>query len=145
MTTQALVWFEIPVPGEDPEDGAIVLSNRHRVFADSAVHRPDETVFLSADGEIVARWETASIARIRWVDSAAPSDSSRGTPGVGTVEWRELISEEHPNAYARWSPEEDERLRSEFEAGLSVSEIAEFHERRPGGIAARLKHLGLVP
>ena len=146
MVSQALVWFEHPVPGVDPLDGATVIANRHRVIAESAVHRPEETVFLSADGEVVARWETTSIARIQWVDLSGPAQGPRGvgTPGVGTTAWRELISKENPRAYERWTREEDARLADEFTGGLSVADIARLHQRRPGGIAARLKHLGLA-
>lgn len=43
-----------------------------------------------------------------------------------------------------WSAEEDARLRDEFSAGTSVTEIASLHARTKGGINLRLVHLGLL-
>jgi len=43
-----------------------------------------------------------------------------------------------------WTAEEDARLRTEFGAGKSATEIATLHERTKGGINSRLVHLGLM-
>jgi len=43
-----------------------------------------------------------------------------------------------------WSEEEDERLVEEFEAGKSIRELAEMHERSMGAIQARLVRLGKI-
>ncbi len=46
------------------------------------------------------------------------------------------------NAGRSWSPEEEERLRREYDAGLSAQVIARRHGRTEGAIEARLSELG---
>jgi hypothetical protein len=48
-------------------------------------------------------------------------------------------------AGAAWTPEEDARLRSEFETTTDVAGLAARHERTRGAISARLVRLGLLP
>ena len=43
-----------------------------------------------------------------------------------------------------WTAEEDELLFEEFQQGLSMTLIAERHERSLGAIRSRLLHLGIV-
>lgn len=43
-----------------------------------------------------------------------------------------------------WSPEQDARLAELYRAGMSAINIAIELARTPGGIRARLKHLGLI-
>lgn len=44
-------------------------------------------------------------------------------------------------AYQPWSDEEDERLRREFDAGVTIEQMAKVHERNSGAISSRLKKL----
>ena len=46
-------------------------------------------------------------------------------------------------ASKRWSPEEEQQLRAEIEAGKSVDEIATAHNRTVGAIRARVSKLNL--
>ena len=48
------------------------------------------------------------------------------------------------NAGAGWTTEEEQRLRSAFQAGKTIAEIARSHGRGEGGITARLVRLGLL-
>lgn len=48
----------------------------------------------------------------------------------------------HRRAGLRWTPEEDERLVREFDAGMPLPEIAREHKRTRGAIAARLVMMG---
>jgi DNA helicase-2/ATP-dependent DNA helicase PcrA len=43
-----------------------------------------------------------------------------------------------------WSPQEDERLRTAFDAGRAIGAIAAAHERKASAITARLIGLGLI-
>lgn len=43
---------------------------------------------------------------------------------------------------SRWSPEEEQRLASAFDAGRTVDELARAHSRSRAGIEARLVRLG---
>ncbi len=47
-------------------------------------------------------------------------------------------------AGAAWSAEEDERLKQEFQEGMTMAEMARRHSRTRGGIIARLKKQGLI-
>lgn len=47
-------------------------------------------------------------------------------------------------AGAAWSAEEDERLKQEFQEGMTMAEMARRHSRTRGGIKARLKKHGLI-
>jgi hypothetical protein len=54
----------------------------------------------------------------------------------------DAIRAEYPAAYARWTPEEDERLLEERDRGRTVDELADLLGRQPGGIRSRLRHHG---
>lgn len=70
---------------------------------------------------------------------------SRLKGATGTKEWRSHVAEEYPQAYRRWSAEEDAQLTREVADGRTVAEIAEIHQRRTGGISSRIRKLGLNP
>ena len=55
----------------------------------------------------------------------------------------EEIRREYPKAYAKWLPEDDERLKEMYAAGNSVAELAKLFERQMGAIESRLRKLGL--
>ena len=63
---------------------------------------------------------------------------------------REYESEKNPitrrplNQGKPWTEEEEEKLLSEFESELSISVIAELHERSCGSIKSRLVRLGIL-
>lgn len=63
---------------------------------------------------------------------------------TGTKEWRSHVAQEYPQAYRRWTAEEDAQLAREVAEGRTVAEIAELHQRRPGGISSRIHKLGLT-
>ncbi len=52
---------------------------------------------------------------------------------------REKLRDIYPRAYAKWTPEEDDVLRSQFQKEqLTIEEIATRLQRRVGGIRSRL-------
>jgi hypothetical protein len=53
------------------------------------------------------------------------------------------IRREHNQAYAPWSAQDDEYLRSRFLEGATVDELVDEFGRQPGGIRSRLRKLGL--
>ncbi len=55
----------------------------------------------------------------------------------------EEIRKDHPNAYAKWTSEEDELLKSRFKMGTDVHDLATIHHRKVGAIRSRLQKLGL--
>ena len=72
---------------------------------------------------------------------ADESDLEGLTPG--TKEWLDIIKDLYPRAYAPWSDHEDEELSAEYEAGMTLRNIALVHQRRLGGIRSRIKRLEL--
>lgn len=54
------------------------------------------------------------------------------------------VREIHPRAYEKWTPEEEEVLRSEFQHGQSLKEISLHLKRQIGGIRSRLIKQGLL-
>jgi hypothetical protein len=54
------------------------------------------------------------------------------------------IRKEYRNAYAKWTEEDDEKLRSEFKMGKDLVSLAGMFERKPGAIRSRLRKLGLT-
>ena len=48
------------------------------------------------------------------------------------------------NTFARWTPEEEERLAAGFDAGRSSAELAKLHNRSRAAIEARLLKLGKI-
>ena len=56
----------------------------------------------------------------------------------------EKIRIKHPNAYRKWTTEEESQVISQFKSGQSVKNISALSGRKVGGIRARLIKLGLV-
>jgi len=87
----------------------------HEAFAGTDVVR---ALFLAAD----------------WVSGGEPPDGAPVAPRPA-----------RPHAAGMpWSDEEDFALAAEFDAGLTVSEIAAQHGRTRGGITTRLVKLGKI-
>lgn len=51
------------------------------------------------------------------------------------------VRRQHPNAYARWTPEADAELLSAYRAGHDVTALAETFGRQPSAILSRLNRL----
>jgi (p)ppGpp synthase/HD superfamily hydrolase len=54
------------------------------------------------------------------------------------------IRQEHPMAYAKWTTEDDQRLKALHHDGKSVAELAQLLHRNQGAIRSRLRKLGLL-
>lgn len=53
------------------------------------------------------------------------------------------VREKHPNAYRRWSQDQDNELQKLYRDGLEVRELAEKLGRKQGAIRSRLARMGL--
>jgi DNA-directed RNA polymerase specialized sigma24 family protein len=53
------------------------------------------------------------------------------------------VRREYPKAYDKWTPDEDADLKKKHAQGMSVSELANFFQRRSSAIRSRLAKLGL--
>ena len=54
------------------------------------------------------------------------------------------IRQTHQRAYEKWTEDEDKELASAFRQGLTVSQLAEKHQRKQGAIRSRLIRLQLI-
>ena len=64
---------------------------------------------------------------------------------VSTSQGKNTLTEAELRVGERWTSAEESALSEGWEQGLSVPDIAGLHQRRAGGIMARLKTLGLLP
>jgi hypothetical protein len=71
--------------------------------------------------------------------SADPIEPTLGRAKAYDVE---AIRQKHNQAYAPWSPEADEYLRSRFLEGATIDDLSDEFGRQPGGIRSRLRKLG---
>lgn len=55
----------------------------------------------------------------------------------------EEVRQQHPKAYTKWTPDEDETLRKKFQEGMSVVDLSLAFQRQPGAIQSRLVKLGI--
>lgn len=69
-------------------------------------------------------------------------DSSH-THDVEDVSYMEQQKRLHANAYAKWTPEEDSRLKELYLQGISVQELTQIFGRNEGAIYSRISKLGL--
>lgn len=53
------------------------------------------------------------------------------------------IKQAHPRAYEKWTAEEDERLKRQYQSGLDIPTLATMFQRQPSAIRSRLNKLGL--
>jgi hypothetical protein len=57
----------------------------------------------------------------------------------------EMVREECPKAYTKWTKEDDDELVIRFSRGAGVNKLAKVFQRTRGGILFRLLDLGLIP
>jgi hypothetical protein len=56
---------------------------------------------------------------------------------------QEKIRQVYPKAYEKWTHEDDDMLKKEFQSGKNTNSLADFFKRKIGAIRSRLKKLGL--
>jgi hypothetical protein len=115
------------------------------VFSDSvgrveASEHPSIDQSIDKSGAVVGFWikDISKLSKFGFLnvrlESLAVSDKAYDVNEIRKV---------HPNAYAKWSAEEDQRLTSAYKAGESVASLAISHNRNRGAITSRLRKLGL--
>ena len=82
-----------------------------------------------SDADVIRALFLAAEALERTVRNGRPRTVTNPPPAAGTP----------------WTPEEDARLKSEFETTKDLAALAERHARTRGAISARLVRLGLFP
>jgi len=133
-----VVDFYSPTKGLDPIDGSLFIADRHKVNAEWARQDGHETLFI-ADGEVISSWPTKIISGIIW-----PSGIDVPISPKEFANHMEEIKAIYPNAWSKWSWEEEQKLSSLFQSGRSVLFIANTLGRAPGGIYSRLRKINLI-
>lgn len=116
------------------------LSNKiHGTYGRADVGIDNDTqVFLTISlGEPLDGFCYKLVAAVLQV--ALPVAEAKGKP-YSVVEKRIT----YPNAYARWSAEDDKKLREKFQEGISQQELSKLFQRNSGAIRSRLFKLGLI-
>lgn len=54
------------------------------------------------------------------------------------------MRQRYHKAYAKWTQEEDKRLKREYASGKTAGELADILKRKPSAIRSRLEKLGLI-
>ena len=119
---------------------------------------PNVTVSPLADGrevceasfaeiETYARQIMEQLALLLHAPSTPP-DSHASSPAADDAPAKVYcvgeIRKQHPDAYARWTEDDDAGLTMRFGDGATIDELAEEFGRQRGGIRSRLKKLGLI-
>lgn len=68
---------------------------------------------------------------------------STHTHDVEDVSYMEQQKRLHTNAYAKWTPEDDEQLKVLYRKGTSIRKLTQIFGRNEGAIYARISKLGL--
>jgi hypothetical protein len=84
------------------------------------------------DGEEVGRHRQARIRSLELLDTRSMTRKIKAA------------RKNHPNAFRVWSAEEVQTLTDLYRNGASKDELVETLGRQPGGIATRLRSLGLL-
>lgn len=92
----------------------------------------DGVIVFWRDGEEVGRHRQA---RIRSLELLSTRSMTRKIASA---------RKNHPNAFRLWTPEEEETLAELYRNGATKDQLVEALGRRPGGIATRLRSLGLL-
>ena len=70
----------------------------------------------------------------------ATSSQTHNVEGVSYMEQQKRL---HTNAYAKWTPEDDEQLKVLYRRGTSIQELTQLFGRNEGAIYSRISKLGL--
>ncbi|MEV0798944.1 hypothetical protein AB0I34_14685 [Kribbella sp. NPDC050281] len=92
----------------------------------------DGAVVFWREGEEVGRHRQARIRSLELLDMRSMTRKIRDA------------RKNHPNAFRPWTPEEEQTLSDLFKGGASKEELVGTLGRQVGGIATRLRSLGLL-
>ena len=102
---------------------------------------------LSLSRERIRQIEKKALRKLRHPRRKGPLESLLDTNSNAATDsgsYLEQVRASHPRAYEPWSPVEERQLRSLYESGQSISDIASVLERRPSAIEARLRRWGVI-
>ena len=93
----------------------------------------DGAVVFWREGEEVGRHRQA---RIRSLELLDPRSMTRKIKAA---------RKNHPNAFRQWTADDEQTLTEMYQSGATKDELVDALGRQEGGIATRLRGLGLLP
>ena len=134
------ITFKEPILGKDLQDGAKYLSTKHWIIAELMEYDLYTARFVTYENEIVAEWPSSEIIglSIPQLDEETPVVMAQKS-----LDYQLEIKQQRPNAWSKWTPDEEQQLKAEFDAGMSLDEIADIHHRTPVAISERLYRIGI--
>lgn len=132
--------FLQPVMGLDLHDKSTFRSNRHWVIASIMTYDLDEVRFINHADELVASWPSSEIES---VSIPVLDEKTRVVIAQKSSDYQTEVKKQRPNAWSRWTTQEDEELVNQINQGLDCDEIADIHRRTPLAIHERLRKLGI--
>ena len=134
------ITFNDPVAGKDLQDSTEFLSTKHWVIAEVMEYDLTTTRFISFEGEVVGEWLCSQVSGI-----SIPQLDAENPVVVAqkSHDYQREIRKQRPNAWSKWTLEEELQLRAEYEKGLTLDEIADMHHRTPVAISERLVRMGI--
>jgi hypothetical protein len=134
--------FVKPVTGLDSRDNSQFLSNRHWVIAEVLKYDIDVAKFYNHADELVAEWPCAEI---EFISIPVLDEDSPVILAQKSSDYQAAVKKQRPNAWSRWTTEEEEQLRQHVARGLNYEEISDIHNRTPVAIFERLWKIGIDP
>ena len=134
--------FVNPVSGIDLRDKTSFISNRHWVIAEVMRYDLQKVRFYNHADELVAKWP---ISEIEFISIPVLDEDSPVILAQKSSDYQAAVKKQRPNAWSRWTTEEEEQLREHVERGLNYEEIADIHNRTPVAIHERLWKIGIDP
>jgi ATP-dependent DNA helicase RecQ len=114
-----------------------------RTLAEMAARRPRsiaEFAAIPGVGEAkLARYGEAFLRIVNAEPAAFTQDF--GADEAPSPSALQIMKQQHPRAYEKWTPEEDAKLLSLYTRGKTLSQIGIHFERQPSAIRARLAKL----
>ncbi len=134
------ITFNNPVAGKDLQDGTEFLSTKHWVIAEVMEYDLASAKFISHDAEIVGEWACSQVSGISipQLDAENPVVIAQKSH-----DYQAEVKKQRPNAWSKWTPQEEQQLRAEYGKGLTLDEIADIHHRTPVAISERLVRMGI--
>jgi len=108
-------------------------------FLSIVFQRSENAIQMEARRLMAERKELRSACAVPAVPGAPVKQAEEAAKAYSVAELRQ----KHPQAYARWSAEDDDRLEALYCEGRKNKELAAIFGRDPGAIRSRIKKLEL--
>lgn len=135
------IQFHHPMLGVDLNDSREFISDKHWILGEYCDFTKDSVNFFDDQGVLIVSWSRSDIRQI-YFPVLGPGSVTRDN--YRTETFTEDVKRIRPNAWIRWTEEEDAQLKRDFSMGLNLEQIAVIHQRTAKAIWERLCKWELV-